>query len=91
MKQFREAMEEAEQGESINVNIFVGSQDNCDKLNEVTDLIEYLQSMHPAAKIETFVIPIPEDYNAANLLRRALITNVNSRFDAAFPDKDKMN
>lgn len=91
MRQFREMMSDTLDGDTVTVNMFTGTPENCERLNEMTDLMAYLQDEHPDMVIETFIVPIPPDPVSADMMRKTLIQNVNIRFAQAFPREDELN
>lgn len=76
---------------SMHVGVFVGTPNNCVKVQEMQNLVATLQIRHPELPIETFIVPIPQDEYSAEMMRRAVVDNVTEVFNSAFPDKDDLN
>lgn len=93
IRDYRSALQdiEGQEGMFVEVGIFKGTKENCDKVGVVTDLIKYFQTHLPKAKLETFVVPIPEDEQAASVVRDSMINNVHSVFDSQIPMKKELN
>lgn len=92
LKNLREARKEAKQtGLKVEVSMFVGTEDNCLKIHDLTHLFEALQSAHPELRLESFVVPIPKDPQSAAMMHRSVIENVNHLFNIAHPQDHDMN
>ena len=73
------------------VNVFVGSEVNCQKIQAAHSMMQMLQVQHPGLPLETFVVVIPEDPEYARMMERNLIKEIQKVFKQAHPQESEMN
>jgi hypothetical protein len=65
----------------VTVTMYTGSAANGAKLMEVCDLMHKLDVYSPTMPIEAFLVPIPADPHAADVLRQSMIHKIEDIFD----------
>lgn len=94
MTKFRKAKKQVEASDKelfLQVEVFVGTKMNCEKLTGVGELLTILQEHHPDMPLETFVIPIPEDVQSALTMRKAMLSQVAEAFKVHHPNPEDLN
>lgn len=81
LMRWRKANLLAEEDQRVTINIYTGSKLNGEKLLEICDLMRRLDAYAPDMPIEAFLVPIPDDPQAASVLKQTMIDNVRNVFE----------